>query len=150
MKNLNKLLRPNLKKNRPPSPLKGELSFLNLSIPFRGRKGPAWVFVFFYMLLIFVLSSFPAPEAVHHVPIWYHIKLVHLIEYGFLCFLFLRTGMSVFLAILFTTLYGVTDEIHQMFVPNRTAQIIDVFTNFLGASIVCLIYQTFVPSKKKL
>lgn len=86
------------------------------------------------------MSSFPAPEAVHHVPIWYHIKLVHLIEYGFLCFLFLRTGMSVFLAILFTTLYGVTDEIHQMFVPNRTAQIIDVFTNFLGASVVSFIF----------
>jgi len=102
------------------------------------------------MLLIFILSSFPAPEVVHKVPIWYHIKLIHLVEYGFLCFLFLRTGMSVFLAITLTTLYGVTDEIHQMFVPNRTAQLVDVFTNFLGAVIVGLIYPTFVPKKKKL
>jgi VanZ family protein len=112
------------------------------------------------MLLIFILSSFPAPEVVHHVPIWYHIKLVHLVEYGFLCFLFLQTlndqpiQKRIFLAILFTTLYGVTDEIHQMFVPNRTAQLVDIITNFLGAVTISMVYipltQTFVPSKKKL
>jgi VanZ family protein len=81
---------------------------------------------------------------------------VHLIEYGFLCFLFLKAlsnqsvQKQIFLAIIFTTLYGITDEIHQIFVPNRTAQLIDIFTNFLGAVITCVIYQTFVPSKKKL
>jgi len=98
------------------------------------------------MSLIFILSCFPAPEAVHHVPMWHRIKLVHLIEYGFLCFLFLRAlndqpiRKQIFLAIMFTTLYGITDEIHQMFVPNRTAQVIDIFTNFLGASVVSFIF----------
>ncbi len=130
MKSLNKLLKQSLKRNK-----------------------PAWLLCLAYMTLIFIMSSFPAPEAVHHVPIWYHIKLVHLVEYGFLCFLFLRAlshepvKKQIFLAILFTTLYGVTDEIHQMFVPNRSAQLVDVFTNFLGAVTISMIY---IPLTKKL
>ncbi len=33
------------------------------------------------------------------------------------------------------TLYGVTDEIHQMIVPNRTPQVMDVIIDTIGSSI---------------
>lgn len=38
-------------------------------------------------------------------------------------------------AIVLATLYGVTDEFHQWFVPNRTTDPFDVLVDFLGATV---------------
>ena len=38
-------------------------------------------------------------------------------------------------AIILATLYGVTDEFHQLFVPGRSADPYDVLADFVGASI---------------
>jgi VanZ family protein len=104
------------------------------------------------MLIIFCFSSRPAPEAVKAVPIYEGIKLVHLAEYGILALLFIwalfkthgqktRNNFSLnkilLIAVLLTTAYGVIDEAHQYFVPERTAKLIDVFTDFLAALAVC-------------
>lgn len=40
-----------------------------------------------------------------------------------------------FVAILLATLYGVTDEFHQLFVPGRSADRYDVLADCLGASL---------------
>ena len=97
------------------------------------------------MVLVFFLSSFPAPESVKEAPIVYKIKLVHLIEYGLLSFLFwlplskttaLKPGEIAILAIMLTILYGATDELHQVFVPFRTGNNIDLIVNGAGATIV--------------
>ena len=48
-------------------------------------------------------------------------------------------------AILFCTLYAITDEIHQAFVPGRAGMVSDVLIDFagimLGIGIVCLIFK---------
>ena len=108
------------------------------------KKILVWLPAVLYMALIFYLSSRPAPPAAKELPIILQMKVVHLFEYGFLSLLFYwalanTTGLSqarCFLwAVVLTVLYGVTDEIHQLFVPTRTASFWDLVANFIGASL---------------
>ena len=69
--------------------------------------------------------------------------LLHIIEYFILCFLIHRgfsnssLGFSTYSFLAFSisisVLYGITDEIHQSFIPNRTASLIDIFADFVGS-----------------
>ncbi len=45
-------------------------------------------------------------------------------------------GFQCFFPILFATLYGVTDEIHQIFVPMRQFEVVDIVADIAGAAIV--------------
>lgn len=68
-------------------------------------------------------------------------KLAHLSEYalgGMLVYsLFLtfdiKTKLQFIDAFSFTSLYAISDEIHQLFVPGRSGRIIDVFIDMQGA-----------------
>ncbi len=103
-----------------------------------------WLPAILYMALIFYLSGRPAPEAAKEIPIFFEIKLVHLFEYGILSLL-IHFGLAkttkqplfsrFFWSILLTVLYGLTDEIHQLFVETRTASFFDLIADFLGASL---------------
>ena len=93
------------------------------------------------MGLIFAASSIPNLGA---LPGGMSDKSGHSIGYGLLGGLLLRafaggrlhgiTWARAALAIVLATLYGVTDEFHQLFVPGRTADRYDVLADFLGAS----------------
>jgi VanZ family protein len=94
------------------------------------------------MLLIFLLSSFPAPETLRKVPVIYDIKLVHIVEYGVLSLLYtfalintttLTRTQILWTSVLLTVAYGMTDELHQCFVPQRTCKLSDVLGDLLGA-----------------
>lgn len=91
------------------------------------------------MALIFYLSSFqraPLPDNVSD-------KLAHMGAYAMLGVLVvrglagrLRVRLTVRLAVwtvVVTTLYGVSDELHQMFVPGRSADVFDVMADAAGA-----------------
>ena len=100
--------------------------------------GPAWA----TMVLIFVLSSIsglgPIPGGVDD-------GVAHALQYAVLAALLLRglagarwRGVKVraaALAVLLATLYGVTDEAHQRFVPGRTAEVTDLVADALGAAV---------------
>jgi VanZ family protein len=79
------------------------------------------------------------------------LKSFHLIEYAFLFILInfalnLKTN-SVFIAYL----YGVSDEIHQSFIPGRTSKFTDTLIDLLGILIGLLILKfIFIPVSKKL
>ena len=77
-------------------------------------------------------------------------KLAHIGEYVILGFLMFRALLKEkknslasryawLWALIGTTLYGVSDEVHQMFVPTRTAYTGDIFINALGAGIGLLL-----------
>lgn len=54
------------------------------------------------------------------------------------------------LTVLICILYAILDELHQLFVPGRGAQIMDVFIDSVGASIGVLIYYvSYKMSKNK-
>jgi VanZ family protein len=97
-----------------------------------------------WAVTIFVLSSLPQ---VSRVPLPYHLdKLVHAVVYGILAWTAQRAFFhqswwpagrtwSIALAIGFTTLYGLTDEFHQSFVPGRVSSVLDLGADVLGAVV---------------
>lgn len=107
-----------------------------------------WVPVILYALLIFLLSSISnPPEKLSAIS--YLDKILHLIEYAILGFLlyraFINSGhdyiakYSVFLTILTAVCYGFTDELHQLFVPNREFDMYDLLFDGLGAVLAMVV-----------
>lgn len=98
-----------------------------------------------YAGLIFYLSAQPHPE--EHVPFVTHFsdKVLHAVEYavfGALCYRALcASGLDVWrqqaipAAILLASLYGVSDEVHQAFVPFRDSNWLDWVADTVGAVI---------------
>lgn len=109
-----------------------------------------------YMGLIFWMSSRPSPEALHRWPIFGQIKLVHLVEYGILALLWYGgltrsrdwiPRKTALIAILLTFAWGISDEIHQSFVPSRTGKVMDALTDLLAAG-AAMALATFVRAMK--
>ena len=105
-----------------------------------------WLPVITYAGAIFFFSSLSHPEEL--APSLFKIvgdKFLHLIEYGILGILCYRAfrhaagrwgeHYALGLAILAGTLYGVTDEVHQSFVPSRESSGLDVLADAVGATL---------------
>ncbi|MDA0986837.1 MAG: VanZ family protein [Bacteroidetes bacterium] len=70
-------------------------------------------------------------------------KLAHFIVFAIFCWLVDRSLKNneniklkfntIYISILLTSLYGISDEIHQYFVPNRFSDVYDVVADFFGA-----------------
>ena len=112
-----------------------------------------------WMALIFVSSSIPS-EAFPEVSFWGWAKLIHLFYYCVLCFLVQRAlyhqrkfpGLSrhsYLIGIVVATLYGATDEFHQMFTPGRHALVSDVLIDACGACIFLLGVKVFALMSPK-
>ena len=103
-----------------------------------------WIPPILYMALIFWLSSRPSPDQIRLIPIIAGLKLVHVIEYGILYFLFWwalvnttsYNWIQIFMiAFSLTVLYGMSDEFHQLFVASRTSRFMDVVADGVGGII---------------
>lgn len=87
-------------------------------------------------------------------------KTAHFTEYAILGALFYLNLIQfpklnshikkLLLPILFSFLYAITDELHQIFVPGRSAQFRDVLIDTLGASFGCLLIHTLLTLFTKL
>lgn len=101
-----------------------------------------------YMVFIFYISSQSFGEL--QLPeIWGIDKLIHIIEYGILGILWFRTigaiignlQMAAAIAFIITFIYGISDEIHQYFVPDRNSSIYDAIVDGLGALLGIWLYR---------
>ena len=103
-----------------------------------------WLPVLVYMGIIFFLSSQPITI---DAPKGFHIdKGAHIIVYGGLGFLFLRAWLqgvyfratlyTFLITVIFTMVYGISDEFHQSFVPSRSPDLWDVVADTAGAVLV--------------
>ena len=91
------------------------------------------------MAAIFYVSGQSSPPAPGGVPDY----ILHGVEYAGLAVVTFRalagglparvTGTGALLTLLITVAYGVSDELHQRFVPLRTADLRDVGYDFAGA-----------------
>ncbi len=100
-----------------------------------------WVLLIGLCVLIFWQSSGPVPPRTPSLPGL--DKLVHAGVYALLAFLAARAFATLprshaprtlaSAAAVFAVLYGLSDEIHQAFVPERTADIWDLVADALGA-----------------
>ena len=114
------------------------------------RKAFPFLALAAYMGLIFYLSSIPLelPEIA-----WDPSKFtLHIFEYiilGFLSFNALRKSSTSFLL---SSIYGITDEFHQSFVPTRTFSFsdmaADVIGSFLGV-VLCFLLLRKIGKKRE-
>jgi VanZ family protein len=106
------------------------------------RWGPAIA----VMALIFVLSAQPGLRISNDPSVDLPFRhAAHIAIYAVLCLSIVRAvcwerdgrprARDLLLAVALATLYGVSDEIHQTFVPDRTGHAVDVGWDFLGALI---------------
>ena len=108
-----------------------------------------WGPVYFYAALIFYLSSQSRlPGCVSFFP--NQDKVMHFFEYGIFCFLIVRaqvfspykkiSSKAIFVnAILFSSTFGIFDEIHQYFVESREMSFSDFLADFLGGIFIVII-----------
>lgn len=99
-----------------------------------------------YCLLIYWLSD----QASLPAPMWFENqdKLHHAIAYGIMGFIALRAFQHVvskpiilaLLSLVFCSLYGVSDEWHQAFVPGREPGAADWLADTLGAALAISLF----------
>jgi VanZ family protein len=100
------------------------------------------------MAIIWIVSSFETPSFPTSLfPM--RDKGVHLVEYGVLGFLVAHACLHTFprhprarvavFAILAGLLWGVLDEIHQAFVPGRSADLLDIVADSIGVTLGTLL-----------
>ena len=107
-----------------------------------------WFPLIIYCILIFWQSSFPSIESVPEL--LYSDKLLHFFAYAVLGALFLRAyrtlrirdnlNLLIMFSILSSSLYGISDELHQYFVPCRSAEGMDILADILGSVFGVFIY----------
>jgi VanZ family protein len=119
-----------------------------VSDPGQTLRTPAflWGPVAVQMILIFAASSIPDLRS---IPGGMSDKSGHGIGYGILGAVLVRalaggrlqgvTWRRAGLAVLLATLYGVTDEFHQAFVPGRSPDRFDVLADCLGAAMTVVV-----------
>ena len=111
--------------------------------------------VLIWMAVIFIMSSFNATESSNQSNIIVNIivnifninninlvsfiirKLAHFTEYlilGILTYNLINNhNKKTYIAIIICVLYAISDEIHQMFVPGRSCQILDMTIDSIGS-----------------
>jgi VanZ family protein len=108
-----------------------------------------WLPLGIYCLAIFIQSSLPAPEL--DLEFRFSDKFAHFLAYAVLGILFFRalqtTGLKehplrlMILSALLSTLYGISDEVHQHFVPSRCADTADALADLFGSMAGVWTYQ---------
>ncbi|MFQ5586510.1 MAG: VanZ family protein, partial [Thermodesulfobacteriota bacterium] len=110
----------------------------------RGELRLFWLPLVAYMGLIFYLSSRPdLPDVMPGLT--FGDKVAHLAAYALLAVLWVRalekrwTAIDekrlFIIAVLCTGLYGISDEIHQYFVPGRSADFLDAIADIAGGMV---------------
>ncbi len=111
-----------------------------------------WLPTIFYMALIFYFSSLSKPvpyELPKHVD-----KLIHILEYAILGFLMSfslkNSGAKYFFSIgmLSSSVYGLTDEIHQLFVFMRDTSVTDVGADIIGSLAGAYCYRAIISRQR--
>ncbi len=123
------------------------------------RLAVYWLPVAAWMGLIFLLSAQPD---LPHPPSAFLDHVVkkggHMAAFAILAWLWWRAlhrergmpmGVALGLALMFTVLYAVSDEVHQSFVPGRKPRATDVLFDSLGASAMVIIIRLVRGAKAR-
>ena len=112
----------------------------------------SWLFVFLIAIAIFYMSSrtFKAGAAATNL----YAILYHFFAFFFLA-LFLVPAIVkgkkknlIFIAIIIAVMYGLSDEIHQFFVPGRACMFSDFLTDSAGILLASFFYVVSLRLRK--
>jgi VanZ family protein len=105
------------------------------------KKVSRWIIVAVYCILIYIGSSIPGDRLDTGPPGF--DKILHVIEYLILSLLLLRAcsvtlksadpRTVMWLSVAGSALFGLSDEIHQLFVPLRQFDLVDIIGDSLGS-----------------
>ena len=112
---------------------------------FEKHNKVSWIITILIAIAIFYISSLTSESIGRSVASW------QTVVYHFLAFFFLaafllislvqgRKQEFIFLAIILALFYGVTDEIHQLFVPGRVCSFSDFLIDSSGILFASLSY----------
>lgn len=122
---------------------------------------PAFVLLLAWMTVIFSFSMLSGKLTAGPPPLWYFIerKGAHVVEYAVLMvlsFQYFRLAFSresfrwvLVLSAVFSLMYGVTDELHQFFVPLRGARMWDVGIDGIGILLAGILIALFQRNKNR-
>jgi len=110
-----------------------------------------------WLLIIFIQSNFPAIE-LPKVEVISADKVIHMGVFALLtalCYISLIhiekqnmfSAKPLMWSFIICVLYGASDEIHQYFVPNRSAEAGDWIADVLGVIIAVLLIKYFLQNK---
>ena len=113
------------------------------------RRAAAWGPAVLWAAAIFWVSSRPR---VPLPPVWAADKVSHFGAYALLGLLLARgttsSGLAPGWAVLLGVLYGASDELHQHFVPGRSAEAADWAADSLGALAGVLLHSWLTPARR--
>lgn len=101
-----------------------------------------------YWLILFILTSLPSTSFADALR--FSDKIKHFIAYLILSFLLslalhfqekwdkLKLKYAAF-AVIISSVYGMLDEVHQIFIPNRSAELLDWLADFSGSLLGAII-----------
>jgi VanZ family protein len=122
------------------------------------RMLPDLVPLIVYCVFIFIQSHLPVPFEMPEVS--HFDKLLHLGAYGVMAILFYRTYQAgwpramqqalIWASVISTALYGLSDEIHQYFVPQRSADPLDWLADAIGGALGAVIYQRLFDATRNI
>lgn len=112
---------------------------------------PVWIWgpLIVWMGAIFALSSVPGSDLPGLLALPGADKVGHLVEYVGLGFLTARalarrsldsTAAVTIAAAVFALAYGISDEIHQRFVPNREFDLVDLSVDTIGGVLGSMLW----------
>lgn len=114
--------------------------------------------LFLYWIVLFVLTSLPGNIS---LDLNVSDKIEHFGAYGLLSFLLYLTlvfqkkypffaNYPATFTLLFASFYGMVDELHQLFVPGRSADVRDWLADFLGSLLAVLIAKFILVKLKQM
>lgn len=108
-----------------------------------------WIPALIVMALIFLLSAIEGP-VIDQTGLGkesYHLN-GHFIVYFLLGLAFYKATKDLILSVELALLYGTLDEIHQIMVPGRSWETVDMLVDLSGAGIAnILIWKNLLPQK---
>ncbi|MFH1360975.1 MAG: VanZ family protein [Candidatus Omnitrophota bacterium] len=110
-----------------------------------------WFPVLLYSGIIFYVSGLPNVKTPAPWPLF--DKFLHILEYAVLGFLFARALFHsapgaysqhkiILTTLIFCLFYGVSDEVHQLFVIGRDASLFDVLADGLGGLLGGVLFKS--------
>jgi hypothetical protein len=112
-----------------------------------------WIYPVGVMVIIFIFSSIPGAVLNDNGLGRNDLHISgHSIMFFLLCFSYYKATKDIGKSIIFSVLYGLFDEIHQMYTPLRSASMFDLYTDTIGALIAGLILwksHLILPKKLK-
>ena len=116
----------------------------------------SWIITLIIVVMIFYISSIEFEPSVPGGGISIYPTLYHIVAFFFLA-LFLSISMVrgkntglFFLVIILSVTYGISDELHQFFVPGRNTSISDVFLDSVGIVFAIISYFIYIEYRKRI